>query len=389
MFIRYVVPALAVLGLALAIRGVLPYEVRLEGGRPTLKGKAPPAFRPVSPPAEPPSRFAESVHATGLVESRRENIPIGTPVAGVVAEVFVDGREGFAPPHKRVGDHVAKGEPLFRVDGRELEAESKTREAALAAAEAQLHRLENLPRAEDVPPLRAAVEEAAARLLDAEAAFDRSSRLYQRGMIAAGDFDRDRFARDAARAALDRAKADLEKLEAGAWEQDLAVQRAAVLQARSQVESVRLLIDRLTVRAPVDGEILQVNVRPGQVAALAWNEPMIVLGEVDRLHVRVDVDENDLPRFRPGAAGVATLKGRALPEFPLRFVRVEPYVVPKRSLVGDNSERVDTRVLQVVYELPERPPAKVYVGQQMDVFLDAGDADADAASAASPGRPGA
>jgi HlyD family secretion protein len=60
---------------------------------------------------------------------------------------------------------------------------------------------------------------------------------------------------------------------------------------------------------------------------------------------------------------------RAL-ETPVQFVRFEPYVVPKRSLTGDTTERVDTRVLQVLYQFhPGDLP--VYVGQQMDVFIDA------------------
>lgn len=372
MFIRYVLPILAVLGVALAVKSVVPYDVGLESGRPVLKSKAPPPARPLLPPPERPSRFAESIHGMGVVEAQRENIPIGTAVPGLVMEVFVDGRPGYDPPHKWVGDRVAKGEPLFRIDGRDLDAELKSREAALAAAEAQLHRLENMPRAEDVPIARAAVEEADARLLDSEAAFARSSNLYQRSMLSASDYDKDRFARLAAKAALEKAKADLEKLEAGAWKEDVEVQRASVLQARSMVESTRIMIERLTVRAPVDGQVLQVNVRPGQIATLTWKEPMIVLGEVDRLHVRVDVDENDLPRFKQGVPAVATMKGKTEPEFPLKYVRIEPYVIPKKSLTGDNSERVDTRVLQVIYALPENPPAKVYVGQQMDVFLDLG-----------------
>jgi hypothetical protein len=52
----------------------------------------------------------------------------------------------------------------------------------------------------------------------------------------------------------------------------------------------------------------------------------------------------------------------------MRYVRTEPYVIPKRSLTGDNTERVDVRVLQVIYALDveDRP---IYVGQQMDVFI--------------------
>jgi hypothetical protein len=53
-------------------------------------------------------------------------------------------------------------------------------------------------------------------------------------------------------------------------------------------------------------------------------------------------------------------------------VRVEPYVVPKVSLTGSSTERVDTRVLQVIYsfECPKDRP--VYVGQQVDLFVKSG-----------------
>ena len=78
-----------------------------------------------------------------------------------------------------------------------------------------------------------------------------------------------------------------------------------------------------------------------------------------------------LPYFSRGAEAIATLKGRPQVRFPLKFVYVEPYVIPKQSLTGYNSERVDTRVLQVLYELPEKRPVEVHVGQQMDVYLKA------------------
>jgi len=54
----------------------------------------------------------------------------------------------------------------------------------------------------------------------------------------------------------------------------------------------------------------------------------------------------------------------------IQFVRTEPYIVPKRSLTGDTTERVDTRVLQILYGF-ERGDLPVYVGQQMDVFIEA------------------
>jgi multidrug resistance efflux pump len=258
-----------------------------------------------------------------------------------------------------VGDRVRWGEPMFRIDDRDLKADLKIRESSLRAAVAQLHRLEQMPRAEDVPPAIAAVDEARARLFDSEAAYNRDLNLFQKKMLAASEFDKDRYTMQAARASLAKAEADLARLRAGAWKEDIEVQRAAVEQAQSQIDSIKLMLERLIVRAPVDGQILQVNVRPGQIATLAWKEPMIVLGEVNRLHVRVDIDENDLYRFREGMPAWANIKGRSEPRFPLEYVRIEPYVIPKKSLTGDNSERVDTRALQVLYALPDRPPAKV------------------------------
>jgi hypothetical protein len=96
------------------------------------------------------------------------------------------------------------------------------------------------------------------------------------------------------------------------------------------------------------------------------------LGTVtDKVNVRVDIDEHDIPRFKPGAAAMASFRGAPDKKFPLDFVRVEPYVIPKKSLTGDNTERVDTRVLQVIYSLKtEGKP--IYVGQQLDVFIDVG-----------------
>jgi hypothetical protein len=87
--------------------------------------------------------------------------------------------------------------------------------------------------------------------------------------------------------------------------------------------------------------------------------------------VRVDIDEYDIPRFVANAPARAVLKGQSENFFPLRFVRIEPYVIPKKSLTGDNTERVDTRVLQVIYAVDGDTNNKLFVGQQVDVFIDA------------------
>lgn len=346
MFTRYILPLLALAGLAFTIYTVV--EARQEEP-------------PVAPFQTPPSRPAfEALAGAGLVEARAENIPIGAYEAGVVREVCV-----------RVGDHVKAGDPLFRLDDRAARSELAVREAALAAAEAELNRLRVSPRPEDIPPAEAAVAEATARYSEAETNLSRSNRLRQQNSITPSEYDRDRFSYLAAKAAVDKTTAELDRLLSGTWEEDLAVAEARVAEARGGVETARVRLELLTVEALVDGEVLQVNVRPGQFAALAWEEPLIVLGDLSRLHVRVDIDEHDLPMFRPGSPAIARPRGAPDIAIPMEFVRVEPYVIPKRSLTGANSERVDTRVLPVIYALPETPPVPLYVGQQMDVFLEA------------------
>src|SRR4029450_302411 len=112
--------------------------------------------------------------------------------------------------------------------------------------------------------------------------------------------------------------------------------------------------------------------------------PLMMIGNTQVLHVRVDVDENDAWRGRSDAKANGYVRGNRDITTGLRFVRIEPYVVPKRSLTGDSTERVDTRVLQVLYAF-EKEKLPVDVGQQMDVFVDASPASAPKIAATSTG----
>jgi hypothetical protein len=90
---------------------------------------------------------------------------------------------------------------------------------------------------------------------------------------------------------------------------------------------------------------------------------------VDQLNVRAEVDERDAARVQPGANVIASVRGDTSHQFKLRFVRFEPFVVPKRNLNGDGGERVDTRVLQVIYGID--PRVTVRPGQQLDILIEA------------------
>jgi multidrug resistance efflux pump len=160
-------------------------------------------------------------------------------------------------------------------------------------------------------------------------------------------------------------------LLAGAWKPDLDVARAEVTQAEADVAQISTEIDRAVVRAPIDGQVLQVNVRAGERVGDQSQQGLFVLGCVPPLHVRADIDEHDIAEFRQEASAVLQLRGKTERHYPLRVVRVEPFVVAKRWLTGDNTERVDTRTLQVIYAVDDVDSA-MYVGEQVDVFIDSG-----------------
>jgi multidrug resistance efflux pump len=149
--------------------------------------------------------------------------------------------------------------------------------------------------------------------------------------------------------------------------------RSEIASASAQVRAAQTEIERSTVTAPLDAQVLQVKVHAGEFAPAAptGEAPLIILGRVSPLHVRVDVDEQEAWRVSAGARAMGHVRGAPQIKTPLAFVRFEPYVTPKKSLTGDSTERVDTRVLQVIYRV-EGDDVPLHVGQQLDVFIEDG-----------------
>lgn len=352
----------------LVTQAVLPaVALGLAGFAGWYSWKTRPVEHAVPPPVAPArSPWRRTLACAGIVEAQSENIAIGTPVSGVVAEVLV-----------RVGDRVEPGAPLFRLDDGDLRGTLAVRRAALEQAKAELLRLDAEPRSETIPPLLAAVKESRAAWDAASDALRRAEELFAQGVITEQDLITKRDAAAYTGAAVEKAEAELALHEAGAWAYDRDVSRAALARAEADLESVAIDVDRLTVRARVAAEVLQVNVRPGEFVGTPPGQGLVVIGDVDRLHVRVDIDEFEIGRFDAAAPAVAAPRGSPTDVHSLRFLRVEPFVVPKKSLTGDNSERVDTRVLQVIYDCDPSPDGaagdgrRLFVGQQVDVSIEA------------------
>lgn len=274
--------------------------------RTVIMGSMPPPIAaPVVQPAQAP--YETFVAGSGIIEASSENISIASPLAGVIKEVFV-----------RAGDKVSVNQPLFSLDDRAILAELLVNEAQVTKAKASL--------------------------ADAETQLSIYRGVKDERAITRGEL-------------LKRESA-------------LLLAQAGVAQADATVMASRTTIDRMTIRSPLNGEVLQLRARVGEFApAQIMITPLMVLGTVYPLGVRVDIDENDAWRVESGRPGLATLRGNTALSFPLTFVRFEPYVVPKRSLTGESTERVDTRVLQVIYSF-DRGTLPIYVGQLVDVFIE-------------------
>jgi multidrug efflux pump subunit AcrA (membrane-fusion protein) len=168
----------------------------------------------------------------------------------------------------------------------------------------------------------------------------------------------------------------------------LALAETQLDEARARVASVRTELEQLTVTSPIAGRVWRVNMREGEFAqAGPLAEPLLVLGDDSLLHVRVEIDQTDAHRVSGTAPAVGSLRGDGGRQVDLAFVRFEPLVQPKRALTGDGTERVDTRVLEVVYALPE-DGLRAFVGQQMDVFIEAEALGLEGAARARPAAAG-
>jgi multidrug efflux pump subunit AcrA (membrane-fusion protein) len=278
-----------------------------------------------APPTVPKTLTGNVVSGSGLVEPSSELIEVGTQRSGIVTRLEV-----------RAGDRVTRGQLLFTIDARDARSQLGERTASVQLA-------------------RERVDAARVELASAQRLYGLYANVGDPRAVAAQEVIDRRNARDAAAARLDVAQAELR-------------------QAQAQASSARTALGLLEVRAPQSGTVLQVNTRAGQFANAGPGpgdqDPLIVLGETNPLHVRVDIDENEVGRVDIGKPAMVSPRGNATVRVRATFVRTEPLIVPKRSLTNSTAERVDVRVLQLIYALPQ-DSNRFFVGQQVDAFVPA------------------
>jgi len=315
--------------------------------------------------------------APGRVEPASGTIKIAAPVMGEIAQVLV-----------KVNDKVFAGEPLIRL----VDNEARAR---LAAAEAQVaFRLrarneENAP----APAARAArpaprpgetvvvdTDKAAARrraedavadadkaVTGAQAAFDQAA--VERRAGAASD-----ATLEAARAGLARAqdrqrqqKAELRRIEADPGTPLPNFVDGQVNVTRAEAAAAAAAIERLTIRAPISGTVLQINAKPGELAAPANAQPLLIIGDVSALRVRAELDERDVGEVKVGQSAVIRADAFRGREFAGKVSFIAPIVEPGRISARGQRNVTDVDVVEVLVDLAQ--PNPLAVGMKVDVYF--------------------
>lgn len=328
----------------------------------------PPAFEPASNP------YADGIFANGIIESDQphgSNVNVYPEVSGTVVAVPV-----------RSGQAVKRGDVLVQLDDRVQRATTEQLDAQAEAAQVALEELKAQPR----PETRVVVE---AQLVAAEASAKQARDTYEKQQHAY-DIDPHAVSRDTLDTARNTwlvadanrvtAQRNLELTRAGAWSYDVRNQEATAQSLLKSAQSARTLLSKYTLRAPADGTVLSVGVDEGSYVSSqgvydtytqAANDPPVVFGTSPKsLQVRCYVDEILIPRLAGGKGLKAQMTVRGTQHsLPIEFVRIEPYVTPKISLSDERQERVDLRVLPVIFRFAAADGQAVYPGQLVDVYI--------------------
>jgi len=324
-------------------------------------------FAPVASP------YPSAIYTNGMVESEQsqgENINVFPEVAGRVVKVMVE-----------EGQKVEAGAPLFLIDDSVQHATVEQLRLQAMAADTTLQEMKAQPRKENLAVAQAQLSLAEQNLVTARDQYDKRAEAYKIDprSISMDTLDTARDNLEQAGASALVAARQYELTKAGAWSYDIATQEKQALASQQAYRAAQALLEKYTVRAQNPGVVLAVNTAPGTFVSSAGtydnytqaNAPAVVMStSQDRLAVRCYVDEILISRLPDAAHIKAELAVRgSTVKIPLEFVRIQPYVSPKIELSNQRQEKVDLRVLPVIFRFQNSEAARLYPGQQVDVYI--------------------
>jgi HlyD family secretion protein len=294
--------------------------------------------------------------APGRVEPISGEIKVVSPIPNVIGEVFV-----------KAGDKVLAGEPLVRLRDPEPYARIASAEAQIAMRKRARDDQAPSSRAADRRKAEDAVADAEQAVLDASAAFDRAALENRLGRAAEADVESSRAALSRAQDDLQRQKTDLHKLEADPTT-PLPTQAEGQLNvARAELWTAQATIQKLTIRAPITGTVLQVNGKAGEMASPSSPQPLVLLGDVSALRVRAELDERDFGEIKIGQAVSVRPEAFRGRELPGTVSFIAPLVEPSRTGARGQRNQTDIDVVEVLIDLAD--PGPLAVGMKVDAYF--------------------
>jgi HlyD family secretion protein len=237
------------------------------------------------------------VSAKGRIDGG-DILSLGTSATGIVSELLV-----------KAGQHVQAGQPLLRIDCRDLEGEVAARQSDLAASEAVFARVTHGSRPEEIAIGEANVNLAEARLHEAQKAFDRAQALHEGVTVTRVQIDQaERDARMAS-AMLEEVRAKLVLLKVGSREEDIAEASARRDAAKGRLDEAVARVSYCTVVAPINGAIQSIRVSRGQLVSTMAPMTLITMADNSTRRVRAFVSERDISQVCPGEQAQITVDG--------------------------------------------------------------------------------
>lgn len=280
------------------------------------------------------------IGGNGVVEPAQRETRLAAQVSAIVQRVLV-----------KEGQRVVAGEPLVQLADTVERAAQEAAEAELTAERANLARTLKGLRIEDREAVAAEAQAAKSRAELSAGVLVRTEQLAKSDAATPDELERARRQAQTDQANYKATDARLRGAEAGSRGEDVAFARAKVAAAEARAAQARATVERLVVRAPSDGEILQVKVREGELYSFQGSEPLLILGDTRKLRVRMDVDERDVARVGVGESAFVTADAYGARRFGGKVVEVGRRFGRKNVRTDDPIERNDTKILEVVIEL--------------------------------------
>lgn len=335
--------------------------------------KQTPALPPLFPPATNP--YPKAIYTEGIIESTQgagQNINVYPEVSATITQVAV-----------KEGQKVKVGDMLVQLDDSVQKATTEQLHLQAVAAKSLLDELKAQPRKEQLAVVKAQMDQAEANKVTAEVQYQKQRMAYDlnAGAVSRDILDNSENALKVAVANLDVAKRQLELTRAGAWDFDIRNQQSQYLSLMQSWQAAKALLAKYALRASTDGVVMALNANVGVYASpqgvyspyTQSMAPVVVMSssQEETQSVRCFVDEILISRMPPTGPQRAQLAVRGTDiRIPLEFVRIQPYVTPKIELSNQVQEKVDLRVLPVIFRFKVTPQVHLYPGQLVDVYIE-------------------